>query len=204
MSLKKIMLLAFLTVALGQVAHANTTGTLTLSDCGGGVSGCPAATYSFNIGTTSATLTIQINGSVPANANQIEGVDLGFTTQTLQGLTGTTSMSGTWAFSQASLTNNGCGTQSQDPAACAMISSGTPTTIVTGGTYSWTWNWTNALSATDIASVGNIHIGANYDPANGLIVSQTGATSVPEPNSLVLLGVALIGFAGVIRRNLTL
>ena len=64
--MKRILILAAV-LALGcfglaSFAQADTTGSLTLTDCGSGKTGCPGAPYSFDIGTTSATLTITING----------------------------------------------------------------------------------------------------------------------------------------------
>ena len=64
---------------LAGVARADSIGTLMLSDCGGGNTGCPAATYSFDVGTTTASLSVTITGAVNTTNNFITAVDLGFT-----------------------------------------------------------------------------------------------------------------------------
>ncbi len=170
--------------------YADTMGSLSLSDCGSGQSGCPAATYTFDISGTQATLTIHITGAVTAGVNDhIAGVDLGFTpSNNISGLTATGPDAETWTSSTSSLSNSGCGTNS-GAFACTYATPGV--LIQQGGTYTWTWNYT-LTDASWIDSVSDVHIGANYDPHNGLIVSETGA--VAEPGSL---GLALVGLAGI-------
>lgn len=194
----KFLLLLAMAFLLTASAQANTIGTLTLTNCGSAGSGCPGATYSFNIGTTSATLTITINGPVNSTNNIIQSVNLGFTqSSNISGLTLSANPAGIWTSTTGSLNNNGCGTNN-GAFVCATSSPGV--TIVQGNTYIWTWTY-NALSPSTIFSVGNVHIGADYDPHNGRIVSQTGA-QVPEPASLLLFGTGLISIAGVVRRRI--
>jgi hypothetical protein len=207
--MKKLIAVMILGVALLALsvspAKADTIGTLTLSGCGSGGSGCPDATYSFDISTTSATLTITINSAPTAGVNdRIAGVDLGFTPSgNISGLSLTGNPGGTWdTVTAGSLSNSGCGSNSGAfVCASSSLGAGDGVAISLGGTYSWTWTF-NAINANNIFSVGDVHIGANYDPHRGLIVSETGATTkVPEPASILLLGAGLIGLAALALRR---
>lgn len=212
--LKRILFLVALAAFLGLLsnapAKADAMGSFSLTDCGTGGTGCPGATYKFDVTTTSATLTITINGAVTAGVNDhIMGVDLGFApSNDLSGVT-LSSVSGPgnslllWnTVDTGSLSNSGCG---GNGGAFVCASSTTPipdgVAIVTGDTYSWKWTY-NAISLADIAAAGDVHVGANYDPHSGLIVSETLSQAVPEPGTLTLLAAGLIGLAAWRRRSL--
>jgi len=207
---RHLLIFGVLIIGLAQVAQATTieSGILTLTDCGTNGSGCPAAAYTFTIGDTSATLTIQISNTAVLNSNNgyIGGVDLGFATSSnvnVTGLTTSTNLGGTtnWEFTTGSLSSNGCGGNS-GAFVCADFKANPKNggvQLTQNGTYSWTWTY-DPIAAADVFPVPQVHVGANYNLANGLIVSQTGAT-VPEPNTLVTLGGGLLGLAAILRRK---
>jgi hypothetical protein len=200
--MKKLLVLAVLSalVVLGFAAPANadSIGTLTLANCGSGGSGCPAASYSFDIGATTATLTITIASGVNSNNDIISAVNLGTNGINLTGLsvTGPTG-SGMWAANQASINSSSNCTKGNGSFMCAAGS----VLIGNGGTYTWIFSY-DSNSAISWLDPGTIHIGTNYDPHEGFIVSQTiGGTTVPEPASLTLVGLGLLGLPFLRRKK---
>jgi hypothetical protein len=192
-------------------AKANTIDSFSLTDCGPGGTGtlCPAATYSFNIGATSATLTIHIDGAPVAGSTNIVSVDLGFTNNSNLTLTGAPVVFTDNGVTVSSLYDNtfenninsssNCTANGTAAFICASSSSG-GATIQQGDTLTWTWNYT--LGAGIIDAAGDVHVGANYDPAKGRIVSTTANIATPEPNTITLLLGGLLGVGLFARRRL--
>lgn len=211
--LKRILVLvaaaSFFGLLSSAPAKADSLGSFSLTNCGTSGTGCPGATYSFDVTSTKATLTITINGAVTAGSNDhIMGVDLGFvpsnviTGVALSSVSGVGNSLSLWStVDTGSLSNGGCG---GNGGAFVCASSATPTpdglALITGDTYSWTWTYA-AIPLADIDAASDVHVGANYDPHTGYIVSETLSQAMPEPGTFALLAVGLIGLAIWRRRS---
>lgn len=204
-----VVLASFVGLLSSAPAKADSFGSFSLTSCGTAGTGCPGATYSFDVTSTSATLKITINGAVTAGVNDhLMGVDLGFAPSNILTGVALSSVSGVgnslslWStVDTGSLSNGGCG---GNGGAFVCASSATPTpdgvALITGDTYSWTWTY-NAIPLADIDAASDVHVGANYDPHTGYIVSETLGQAMPEPGTLALLAAGLLGLAVWRRRS---
>ena len=208
--MKRIVFLGMviaLSLAFGTVPAKAESMSFSLADCGSVGTLCPAATYSFNIGTTAATLTIHIDGVPVTGSTNIVSVDLGFTPNnnlTLSGPVGFTDngiSGGIYdnTFENSINSSGDCTAGGTAAFICASSSTG-GASIKQGDTLSWTWNYA-LLDTSAIDAAGDVHVGANYDPADGRIVSTT-ANALPEPNTITLLLAGLLGMGLFARRRL--
>ena len=106
-----------------------------------------------------------------------------------------------WTTAFGPLSNNGCGGGNNNFGCSSQNLVGNALTLAKadGSTYSWTWHVVFSSAGLD-TNLSDIHIGLQYEQANGsngLIVSEH---SVPEPSSLAFLGTGL-GGVGIWRRR---
>lgn len=197
------VVVALAVLALAPAAKADTVVNLTNFNCGGN---CPLANYTVTIHPTggsnyTVTLDVQIiSGVVAGSTDRITSVNVKFASD-LTGVSNSTLTGGTnigavtWTTNESNISNADCATAGQG--FVCSLASGTGLPISAGTTYTWVWNLTLGAGATLTSAV---HIGTNYDAANGRIVSQE--VSVPEPGTIALLGAGLLGLAALRRRLL--
>lgn len=212
--MKKLLMtgvVALAVLALAPAAKADTVVTLTTTaanSCNATpAGGCPVATYTVTIhptGGSNYTVTLaisNISGVVASSTDKITSVNTKFASDLTgvsnSSLTGGTNIGAvTWTTNESNISNADCATPGQG-FVCSQAS-GTGLPIANGGgPYTWVWNVTTSGALTS-----TVHIGVNYDPANGKILSYKVPVSVLEPGTLTLLGSGLLGLAALRRRLL--
>jgi hypothetical protein len=198
-----VLALAALVAMVAPVASADEVVTLTTSTCGS--STCPLATYTVTVHQTgSDTYTVSLDVLIDSGATIISGTDdhitsaaVKFDTNLTSATLDTTSLNvgslSDWTTSVNSTINNAdCSTNGGGGFVCS-VDSGSGLAITQGGDYKWVWDVTTSGNLTDA-----ITIKVNYDPHNGYIISQD--VAVPEPGTLALLSMGLLGLMFVRRR----
>lgn len=132
-------------------------------------------------------VTLNIN-STGAKYSDISNV--AFKIGSKDSLTGTlTAPTDDWATYLSSLSNKGCGGKNSDGQICSAANGDFADT---GGMLTWTWT---GVQVTGDLSIG--HVGYKYETSdtmgNGLIVSDDYPRRVPEPHTLSLLAIGLLG-----------
>lgn len=188
---------------LSPIAGADEIASVTTTTCGS--STCPLATYTVVVTSTGAnTDTVSLEIKFDPNAaiisgtdDHIQSVDVKFdsnlSSAALDAANSLNIGNGWSTAPNVSLNNSNC-TGSGSGFICSQ-DSGAGLAITQNGDYKWVWDVTTAAGSN---LTSTIHIGANYNPANGYIVSQE--VSTPEPGTMALLLFGLIGLIVVRKR----
>lgn len=203
MRTRLLLILACLAIA-GLSGRAVRADTVTATSNGASCSACPAATYTLAaVGSGSSfTVTLNILMTGSASGQYISMVDFGYGTGTISGTLTSFTANGVagnlldWTTGLGPINSTGsvCGGTSNE-FVCSSTANAADTPATAGNSYTWTWNVTANITADDL-----IHIGANYDPHQGWIISDT--TTAPEPATYLMFGLGLLGVMVLSRRRL--
>jgi len=194
-------------LALGLSGRAARADMITATSNGASCSACPAATYTVTATGSGSSYTVSLNILLTGSASGIfiSAVDVGLGTGSMTGTLASFTANGVsgnladWATSAGPINSTGSlcnGTSSEFICSSTALTSITPATA--GDSYTWTWNVT--VPSGSLTADNLIHIGANYDPHQGWIISDT--TTAPEPATYLMFGLGLLGLMLLNRRRL--